>query len=110
MQLGTFFTGFCISAAYHLKELWAKCLKTRVLTKKYVFKEKFKNIATYYFSDLSTYMIYELIARVLTKGENLKGLATLVVLAEKASGYCFTCMPDFGRKFKQKRGYSIVYD
>jgi hypothetical protein len=69
MQLGTFFTGFCISAAYHLKELWAKCLKTRVLTKKYVFKEKFKNIAAYYFSDLSNYMIYELIARILIKGE-----------------------------------------
>jgi hypothetical protein len=69
MQLGTFFTGFCISAAYHLKELWDKCLKTRVLTKKYVFKEKFKNIAAYYFSDLSNYMIYELIARILIKGE-----------------------------------------
>jgi hypothetical protein len=55
MQLGTFFTDLCISAAYHLKELWAKCLKTRVLTKKYVFKEKFKNIAAYYFPDLSTY-------------------------------------------------------
>jgi hypothetical protein len=26
MQLGTFFTGFCISAAYHLKELIARIL------------------------------------------------------------------------------------
>ena len=80
-----------------------KCLKTRVLTKKYVLKEKFKNIATHYFPDLSAYMIYELICKDFDQGGTSRVLPSSCSRKE-AILLLLHMYAGFGRKIKQKRG------
>jgi hypothetical protein len=70
---------------------------TRFNQRKRWLKEKFKNVATNYFSGLSTHVIMRVIASSLIEGKS-RGLAILVVLSKELSCYCFT----LGRRVQKK--------
>jgi len=75
-----------------------------------VLKEKFKNIATHYSPDLSIYMIYELIARILVKGEISRVLPSSLFSPRSYLVIASRVYAGLGRNFKQNGECDTVYD